>query len=477
MFSKIANTLRSTAAWRMSVTTTVAFALGTAIAFAIMYSMVAREIGQRSDAWLSGEAETLSDISSNTPRDSLNDRIVGEIAELASREVPGETDSEGQTVNTVFFVLTGQDGPPVFVGPGDRNNFLNALNSTQFQPGVPQTLVVAGWKKPFRVVYHTRGPGGGTYLGFADIAAERTLQRLTDGFVLVWFGIVVLGFLISFVGAYRTLTGVERITETADRIGSEDLSSRLPVSHSSDEIARLSATFNRMLDRIEASVAQMRLITDSVAHDMKSPVTSIRGSLEVALSDGRDGKWRASVENAIESLDGLLRMLNTTLDIAEAEAGALRVQKEPVDLSSSIRQLAELYQPAIVDHRLEFVMDLQPNVMIEGDPILLNRAIVNLLDNELTHLSPGARVSVRLQTIQDNAEFVIEDTGPGFPSELRTRIFGRFVKGEHSKGHGLGLAFVNAVAHAHSGEITIEDAPGGGARIRLKLPLAPALIV
>jgi signal transduction histidine kinase len=477
MFSKTASTLRSTAAWRMSAKTTIAFAVGSAIAFAIMYSMAAREIQQRSDAWLSGEADVLADISINTPRDALNDRIVEEVAELASHEVPGGLNSKGQRVNTVFFVLTGRDMPPLFVGPGSKNEFLKALGEVQFQPGVPASLNVAGWTKPIRVVYHPRGTDGGTYLGYADIAAERMLGRLTGGFLLVWCGMVVLGFLVSFGGAYRTLTRVERITETVDHIGSDDLSSRLPVSDSSDEIARLSATFNRMLDRIEASVNQLRLITDSVAHDMKSPVTSIRGSLEVALSDGKDGKWRDSVATAVESLDGLLRMLNTTLDLAEAQAGALKLHKQTVSLSDLIQQLVDLYHPAMAEHSQELSLRLEPQVMVEADVALINRAIVNLLDNELTHLPSGSQVEISVRSDGNSAEVLIQDNGPGFPAELRDRIFQRFVKGAHSKGHGLGLAFVNAVAHAHGGTITIADLPENGAQISLKLPLSPVLTI
>ncbi len=303
------------------------------------------------------------------------------------------------------------------------------------------------------------------------------LARLTGGFLLVWCGMVVLGFVISFGGAYRTLMRVERITETVDRIGSEDLGSRLPISSSSDEIARLSATFNRMLDRIEASVKQLRVITDSVAHDMKSPVTSIRGSLEVALSDGKDGKWRDSVETAIESLDGLLRMLNTTLDLAEAQAGALKLQKHTVNLTELIQQLVDLYHPALAEHSQELSLDLQPQVMVEADVALLNRAIVNLLDNELTHLPAGARVAICVRANANNAEVLIQDNGPGFPPELRDRIFERFVKGAHSKGHGLGLAFVNAVAQSHGGSVSIGELPQGGAQIAFKLPLAPVLAV
>ena len=143
---------------------------------------------------------------------------------------------------------------------------------------------------------------------------------------------VVLGFLISYTSARRTLKRVERITETVARIGSEELDERLPESPKADEISRLAQTFNHMLDRIQASVHQMRGVTDSVAHDLKSPVTSIRGRLEAALSDGDPNRLEESVGEAIEGLDRLSDLLNTTLDLAEAEAGALRLDRTPVDI-------------------------------------------------------------------------------------------------------------------------------------------------
>ena len=126
-------------------------------------------------------------------------------------------------------------------------------------------------------------------------------------------------------------------------IGSDDLSSRLREGKSSDEITRLSSTFNQMLDRIQASVGQLRTVTDSVAHDMKSPVTAIRGRLEVALSTQDDGHWRELVAEAIDGLDRLSHLLNTTLDLAEAEAGALHLNRESLNLSALVLQQIDLY--------------------------------------------------------------------------------------------------------------------------------------
>jgi signal transduction histidine kinase len=265
---------------------------------------------------------------------------------------------------------------------------------------------------------------------------------------------------------------VERITETVARIGSERLDERLPEPVGYDEISRLAKTFNHMLERIQASVEQLRAVTDAVAHDLKSPVTSIRGTLESALSAANGDEWRDSVGQAIEGLDRVSTLLNTTLDVAEAKAGALAMKRVAVDLPGVVTQLLQLYMPAMADKHHEVRTELQSGIVVEADLGLINRSLSNLLENELVHLPPGCQVDIRLQAHQGYAELVIEDNGPGFPPEIGGRVFERFVKGKHSPGHGLGLAFVDAVAQAHGGAVKISDHPGGGARVSLLLPLS-----
>ena len=459
----------SSAAWRIAGWPTVAFAVGSGIAFAIMYLLIAGDIRQRSDDWLSGEAETLADVSANTPRDGLYERLVQEVAELASHEVAPR--GQRQQQNIVFFFHADPGLEPIWVGPQPKERFIQAIRSAQLVPGVPGAVRVPGWDKPFRVVYHVRGDGGSVYLGFSDVAGSQMLARLTASCVLAWAATVVLGFVIAWIVAHRTLARVVRITETVSGMGTDDLGTRVPEGSSSDEISRLAHTFNRMLDRIQASVHQLHVLTDSVAHDVKSPVTSIRGSLEVALSYDEHGRWRERVAEAVEGLDRLSLMLNTTLDLAEADAGALRLQKESVDLSDLMCQLIDLYQPAMDVHHHEVVANLE-SVTLDADLSLLNRAIANLLDNEVAHLPPDRHIGISLQAQDGDAVVVIEDNGPGFPSELREHAFERFVKGEHSIGHGLGLAFVDAVAQAHGGSVTIKDRPGGGAVVVFSLPMS-----
>ena len=464
--------LRATAAWRISVWTTLAFTLGTASAFSIVYFLVAQGIRERTDTWLSGEAEVLAQVSVDTPRDHLYKRIVEEVAELATQEVPDERNAQGERLNSVFFLATDPNNneAPLWVGPSAADAFVSAIQRAKLAPGTPQYIAVEGWHQTFRVVLKVQD-GRTVYLGLSDRGTKYLLHRLARRLFMVWGGMFLLGFLISYWSARRTLLRVERITEAVARIGTEDLAERLPEPLNSDEISRLAKTFNHMLDRLQSSVNQLRTVTGAVAHDLKSPVTLIRGTLESALCSEGNEKWRDSVGEVIEELDRLLQLLNTTLDLSEAEAGALHMNRCPVDFSDVVRQLVDIYQPAMAERHHEVTIDLEQHVVVDADLPLLNRVVSNLLENELTHLPEECRVSIRLRSFQRSAELVIEDNGPGFPPNIGIRAFERFVKGKHSPGHGLGLAFVDAVTQAHGGAARISDRSGGGAVITLSLPI------
>jgi signal transduction histidine kinase len=148
------------------------------------------------------------------------------------------------------------------------------------------------------------------------------------------------------------------------------------------------------------------------------------------------------------------------------------MDRGPVDFSDVVRQLVEIYQPAMAERHHEVTIDLEKHVVVDADSALLNRVVSNLIENEFTHLPVGCQVDIWLHTNEGSAELVIEDNGPGFPPDIRSRAFERFVKGNHSPGHGLGLAFVDAVVQAHGGVANIYDRDGGGAVISFLLPVS-----
>ncbi|HEY1743301.1 MAG TPA: ATP-binding protein [Granulicella sp.] len=453
----------------------MAFAIGTMLVFAMLHRFVADDIQRRSDAWLSGEVEVLGDVAERTPKDRLYSRVVGEVAELASREVPNRQRSSGNENDAVFFLQAGDSGPAkLWVGSGNGAANLAAIRATRVLPDVPFDVQIQGFGIPFRVASVRIEDGSNIYLGLSERDELHVLRNLLVRFLTLWIAIVLLGFVIVFYATWKMLGRVSEITEAASRIGQSDLSSRVPDTRGKDEIGHLARTLNHMLDRIESTVHQLHTITDSLAHDLRSPLTAIRGKLETALaSDGLEDHAE-SIVSAIDELDRLTEFLNTSLDVAEARADALRLSRIEVDLDELMRGMVDLYEPSMNDKGLGVQIRSAGSVKVLADPGLLHRVIANLLDNELKHLPASCLVCVSLRADDHMATLTVEDNGPGFDAEIGRHLFERRVKGRASRGQGLGLAFVAAVVRVHGGSATAINRPEGGAQLTVTLPLCEA---
>ena len=471
MSSKTARPPMRSAAWRISLWGTLGFAIGTMIVFVFLHRFVANDIQRRSDAWLAGEVEVLGDVAERTPKDALYGRVVGEVAELASSEVPNKQASNSSSNDSVFFLQTSNDGSlKLWVGSGDGQANLKAIRAISIPPDHPTDLRVPGFPVPFRVASIGIKDGSQIYLGLSEKDELRVLRNLRLRFFLLWLLLVLLGFGIVFFTTRRMLSHVRGITEAASRIGHSDLNSRVPTTNRNDEVSQLALTLNRMLDRIESSMHQLHTITDSLAHDLRSPLTAIRGKLEMSLSAPNDGT--ESIVSAIDELDRLTDFLNKSLDVAEAKADALRLTRTEIDLNGLLRTMIELYEPSMSEKGLRVRISCTDPVKVCADEALLHRMIANLLDNELKHLPTGCTVSIALLSNEGVASMIIKDDGPGFDQDVLPRFFEGRVKGRNSNGHGLGLAFVDAVARAHGGSVSASNGDSHGARITVSLPLA-----
>jgi signal transduction histidine kinase len=445
------------------------------VVFAMLHRFVADDIQRRSDAWLSGEVGVLGDVAARTPKDRLYSRVVGEVAELASREVPNRQRSRGNENDAVFFLQAADHGPAkLWVGSGDGVANLTAIRSVRSQPDIPFDVRVQGFGIPFRVASVRVEDGSYIYLGLSERDELHVLRNLRVRFLTLWAAMVLLGFAIVFFATRKMLGRVSEITEAASRIGQSDLSSRVPDTKGSDEIGHLARTLNHMLDRIESTVHQLHTITDSLAHDLRSPITAIRGKLETALaSDVRDDHAE-SIVSAIEELDRLSEFLNTSLDVAEAKADALRLSRTEVDLDELVRSMIDLYEPSMNDKGLGVKIRSAGPVKVFADPALLHRVVANLLDNELKHLPASCLICVSLRQDDRMGTLIVEDNGPGFDAEIGRHLFERRVKGRASRGNGLGLAFVEAVVRVHGGAVNAANRPEGGAQLVVTLPLYEA---
>jgi signal transduction histidine kinase len=458
------------AAWGLSLRPTAAFAAVTTVAFILMYFIAAYSIREHNDAWLRGEAEVLRQVSSAAQSPELHVSLMQAVAAAAVRSITGASRDPGDREAMIFVLETAAGGREVvWLGPPRRGPFVEAVRAAELPAGKPRTVKIPGQRLPFRVVRHPVSDGE-VYLGLSDLHAVHLMQDLLGRLALVWLAAVALAWLIAFLSARQLLARVESITTAAARIKSDDLSTRLPTSGQADEIGYLARTLNGMLDRIAGSVNQLRSLTDSVAHELKSPLTSIRGRLEIALTSEAPERCREATVQAIDDLDRLAAFVTTTLDVAEAEGSGLRLHAEPVDVGALVHNVVALYEPAFAERQQALRTTLAPETIAWLDASLVQRAVANLLDNELRHCPPDTTVDVTLTASRDEVTLRVEDDGPGFPVELHVRIFERFVKAGAGGGHGLGLAFTRAVVVAHGGRVSAENRVEGGALITLTLP-------
>jgi signal transduction histidine kinase len=443
------------------------------VVFILLHRFFADDIQRRNDAWLAGEVEVLGDVAERTPKDALYGRILGEVAELVRKEIPNRLRREGGSNDSVFFLQTDEIGSlKLWVGAGTGNHTLAAIQKSEGLFDLPSDLQVSGVAIPFRVVSIPVEDGSRIYLGISERDELRVLNNLRLRFLFLWLLIVLLGFAMVFGTTRGMLGNVQKITQSAARIGRSDLNTRVPTTQHNDEVAHLALTLNRMLDRIENSMHQLHTITDSLAHDLRSPLTAIRGKLEVLLSAARNSEQIEPIVSVIEEVDRLTDFLNQSLDLSEAKADALRLTRSEIDLDALLRSMIDVYGPTMADNGLQVSFHSAGAVKVEGDAALIHRMIGNLLDNEIRHLHIGCVVTIRLQADDETASLNVEDDGPGIAPELMPHLFESRVKGTQSKGHGLGLAFVDAVARAHSGTVAASNREDRGARITVTLPIA-----
>ena len=284
----------------------------------------------------------------------------------------------------------------------------------------------------------------------------------------VLFVILVMAFAAG--GLRRMTRPMDTIIEAAGRIESGDYSAQIPERGSRD-LRSVARAFNAMSSRLKASDEQRRSFLADVTHELRTPLSVIRGQVE-AIADGMypaDAAHLSPILDAIQALDRLVEDLRT---LVLTDAGSLVLNKEPTDLAALLADTLESFQPQADLGGLALDSDLASDLPpVNVDPPRIRGVIGNLLSNAIRHTPPGGSIKVGLGRSGDQAVATVADTGEGIPPELLPHVFERFVKGADSNGSGLGLAIAHDIAAAHGGKLEIESEPGAGARVRLSLPL------
>jgi signal transduction histidine kinase len=315
-------------------------------------------------------------------------------------------------------------------------------------------------------------------VGTSTEVRRNTLSLLLRTFALLSLPLLGISFLIGSFLTARTLSPIHRLTERVKAlIDTGDLEERVPVPRGRNELQDLVTLFNRMLDRIHTLVRSMRETIDTVAHDMRTPMTRFRGAAELALRSAENpSRWKEALEEGIEESDKLLRMMNTILDISEAEAGALQLRFQETDAGELLQDLAELYSLPAEEKDIRIHLDLPSTPLrIRSDPYRLRQVVGNLLDNAVKYSPTGKTVYLE-GALQGNSLVIrVEDEGGGIPPQDLPHIWNRLYRGEKVRtkpGLGLGLSLVKAIVEAHGGSVHASNNPvTGGAVIEVRLPV------
>jgi heavy metal sensor kinase len=458
--------LRNTLAFRLTLWYAGIFALSSCIAFLLFYTLITSVIRDRTDQELAGQVRRFAA--------TLTSEGVDEVTKAAVIE------AQAAGVRKVFFRLLYPSG----VAFSSSNMAYwqdiaiqgNAIRQLLQGTGpVFETVVIPGRKDEVRILYAMLSPGIIVQVGEAMESYSRFLDAFKGIFIATMAFLIVVAAGVGWFMARRAVSGVEAVTRTARMISAGTIERRVPVKTRGDEIDQLAITFNQMLDRVETLLTELREMTDNIAHDLKSPVTRIRGVAEVTLTTGKSlGEYEAMAASTIEDCDRLLDMINTMLLISKTEAGVDKLNLEEIELTHTVWDACELFRPSAEDKGITLNCEAWEGLKVTGDVRMIQRMLSNLLDNGIKYTPPGGRVDVSVSKNEQHHVLIsIKDTGVGISESELSRIFERFYRGDQSRsqtGVGLGLSLARAIARAHGGDIRVTSAPGQGSTFIVSLP-------
>jgi len=372
-----------------------------------------------------------------------------------------------------LIVLSSEEEILEAVGP--YSNDPVPVSQARLKP-IFQTISETGQHDPIRV-YTLPILEGGHVLGWIQSmqslgGAEETLDRLRT---MLLVGTGLLSLLAGFAGyfwAARALTPIDEITDTARRISTADLSARLDLPDTGDEVSRLANTFDEMLGRIESGFARERQFTSDASHELRTPLTAMKTILNV-MRDGErpTQEYREALDDLAEETDRLQGLVENLLQLARGEKG-LKLHKEQINLSLLLADVADSLRPLAEDKDLTLTCDLPASLVISGDTDHLIRLIVNLLDNAIKYTEEGTVILSALES-EGNAIIKVADTGIGIPPEHVPHIFKRLYTVDQARsfsGAGLGLSIARQIVQAHGGTIEVQSEVGKGTKFFVYLP-------
>jgi signal transduction histidine kinase len=436
------------------------FGVITAAIFAFVYLSTTSFVRDRSDRAILTEVASLREAYERTGRDGLVALIREHLADKSF------ADHVYLFVDPQQRVLAGnlEQWPQATVGPAGWVEF----RGVKAAPGQADRPLIRAIVETF--------PNGDRLLAGRDISELDSFTAsikaaVISGIVLIF----TLAAMASVLVTRRTVGRIEQINAISRAIMASGLDQRIPLRGSNDEWDRVAENLNQMLDRIQTLMGEVKQVSDNVAHDLRTPLTRMRGRLEKAYLGGRAAESdQALIGDTIVDLDAVLRVFASIVRIAQIETQAREGGFRPVNLVEIAGEVVELYDAAAEQDGTRLVLTGDREVMATGDRDLIFDAIANLVDNGLKHGRAGGQVVVACEMIEGGPVISIADDGPGIPPCSHEQVFKRFYRLEQSRytqGNGLGLSLVAAVARLHGARIEMcDNAPGLKIKLRFAAP-------
>jgi signal transduction histidine kinase len=333
-----------------------------------------------------------------------------------------------------------------------------------------------GWNpSKLEIATATLADGTLVQVGKSTEARDDLLARFRATLGVVTLLMVLIALTGGWLATQSALFPIRRLIQAVQSIiRTGRTNARVPAAGTGDAIDLLTSLFNTMLDKIEGLVTAMRGALDNVSHDLRTPLTRLRGTAELALAAPPNiEQYREALAVCVEESDRVLVMLNTLMDISEAESGTMQLRREPVALADVVARAVDLYHDAAEAKGVGLAVDVQDGVVVVADRTRLEQVAANLIDNAVKYTPPGGRVDIDVARTEDAAVLRVRDTGPGIPADELPRIFDRLFRGDTSRterGLGLGLSLVKAVVEAHGGTVDVVSEPGKGSVFTVSLP-------